>query len=192
MNVPLVPGLINSPQGVAVSGSNLFVMFALTGTIGEYDANTGAAINTSLVSGLSHSLTGIAVSGTNLFVAHDSVVGEYDANTGAVINASLVTGLNATGLAIVGNDLFVDNSGVGVGEYTLGSTPGTLTASNPSLITGQNATSWGIAVVAQTQDLPPVTPPVIPPVTTPEPSTWALLLGGLGLLFFWHRRKLNA
>lgn len=26
----------------------------------------------------------------------------------------------------------------------------------------------------------------------PEPSTWAMLLGGLGLLAFWHRRKLNA
>ena len=28
--------------------------------------------------------------------------------------------------------------------------------------------------------------------STPEPSTWAMLLGGLGLLAFWHRRKLIA
>ncbi len=27
---------------------------------------------------------------------------------------------------------------------------------------------------------------------TPEPSTWAMLLGGLGLLAVWHRRKLKA
>ena len=32
-----------------------------------------------------------------------------------------------------------------------------------------------------------------PPVeNTPEPSTYALLLCGLGLLAFWQRRKLNA
>jgi hypothetical protein len=28
-------------------------------------------------------------------------------------------------------------------------------------------------------------------VTTPEPSTWAMLAGGLGLLFFWRRRTFS-
>ncbi len=30
------------------------------------------------------------------------------------------------------------------------------------------------------------------PSSVPEPSTWAMLLGGLGMLFFGHRRKLKA
>jgi hypothetical protein len=29
-------------------------------------------------------------------------------------------------------------------------------------------------------------------VTTPEPSTWALMLGGLGALAFFARRRLNS
>src|SRR6202011_924315 len=47
------------------------------GTIGEYDATTGAAINPSLVSGL-NSPFGIAVSGANLYVANtgSGTVGE--------------------------------------------------------------------------------------------------------------------
>ena len=48
-NASLVSGL-NSPVGVAVSGGNLWV--TNQGTVGEYDATTGATINASLVSGL--------------------------------------------------------------------------------------------------------------------------------------------
>jgi hypothetical protein len=29
------------------------------------------------------------------------------------------------------------------------------------------------------------------PASVPEPSTWALLLGGLGALVYWRRRPLN-
>jgi hypothetical protein len=38
---------------------------------------------------------------------------------------------------------------------------------------------------------PPVTPPVIPPVTSgvPEPSTWAMMLLGFGLIAQWTRRE---
>ena len=48
MNASLVTGL-NGPSYIAVSGSNLFV---LNGTIGEYNATTGAVVNASLVTGL--------------------------------------------------------------------------------------------------------------------------------------------
>ena len=68
MNASLVSGL-SHPVGIAVSGSNLFVANHGTGTIGEYNATSGAVVNASLVSGLSDP-AGIAVSGSNLFVAN--------------------------------------------------------------------------------------------------------------------------
>ena len=34
--------------------------------------------------------------------------------------------------------------------------------------------------------------PLDAPVATPEPSTWAMLIGGLGMLAFWRTRKRNA
>ena len=64
-------------------------------TIGEYDATTGATVNSSLISGLNRPY-GIAVSGGNLFVANygANTIGEYNATTGATVNSSLVSGLN--------------------------------------------------------------------------------------------------
>ena len=50
-NAVLVSGL-SSPIGLAVSGSNLYVVNNGSNTIGEYDATTGASENPSLVSGL--------------------------------------------------------------------------------------------------------------------------------------------
>jgi hypothetical protein len=76
------------------------------GTVGEYDAVTGAAINASFITGLSFP-NGLAVAGNTLFMTiygypgyggpHGTgtltgLVGEYDATTGAPINANLVTG----------------------------------------------------------------------------------------------------
>jgi hypothetical protein len=67
------------------------------GTVGEYDAATGAAINANLVTGLSDPF-GLAVSGNTLFVADGDTVGEYDAATGAAINASFIPTLAGPGL----------------------------------------------------------------------------------------------
>ena len=60
-------------------------------TVGEYNATTGAPINTALVSGLSDPY-GITLSGSDLFVANQSngTIVEYDANTGAPINSCLL------------------------------------------------------------------------------------------------------
>jgi hypothetical protein len=70
VNASLISGL-NGPVGIAVSGSNLFVVNLNTGTyggtVGEY-TTSGATVNASLISGLSESLF-IAVSGTNLFIS---------------------------------------------------------------------------------------------------------------------------
>jgi hypothetical protein len=102
------------------------------GTVGEYDAVTGAAINASFITGLSFP-NGLAVAGNTLFMTiygypgyggpHGTgtltgLVGEYDATTGAPINANLVTGLSFPhDLAVSGNTLFVTD-GIGtVGAY---------------------------------------------------------------------------
>jgi hypothetical protein len=96
------------------------------------------------------------VLGDTLFVANygDDTIGEYDATTGATINANFITGLqNPTGLAVLGNTLFVanqtSNSGSPmfipgtVGEYN--STTGA--AINVNFITGLSSPG-GLAVSA--------------------------------------------
>ena len=71
------------------------------------------------------------------------VVGKYDATTGAAINATFITGLNRPGgLAVLGNTLFVANSGGGtVGKYDAK----TGAAINATFITGLNRPE-GLAV----------------------------------------------
>ena len=66
VNASLVSGL-NDPTAIAVSGSDLFVTEAGSGTVGEY-TTSGATVNASLISGLGIGPTGIAVSGSDLFV----------------------------------------------------------------------------------------------------------------------------
>src|SRR5258707_1052328 len=71
------------------------------------------------------------------------VVGKYDATTGAAISATFITGLNRPGgLAVLGNTLFVANSGGGtVGKYDAK----TGAAINATFITGLNRPE-GLAV----------------------------------------------
>jgi WD40 repeat protein len=52
-NSTLVSGL-GFPSDVAVQGNDLFVADYSGGTVGEYNATTGAAINTHLITGLTH------------------------------------------------------------------------------------------------------------------------------------------
>jgi DNA-binding beta-propeller fold protein YncE len=101
VNAALVSGLI-SPIDIAISGGNLFVTDSVTGTIGEYNATTGAIVDAALISGL-NGPNGIAVSGGNLFVTNfqTGTIGEYTIS-GETVNASLISGLNEpTDIAIV-------------------------------------------------------------------------------------------
>jgi len=93
-------------------------------------------------------------------------IGEYT-TAGAMVNASLVTGLsNPLGVAVSGGDIFVANYNSGtIGEYTTGGA-----TVNASLVTGLDY-PWGVAVE-----------------TVPEPSTYALLAGGLGGWLLWGWR----
>lgn len=113
-----------SVPGAAWAGTDLYIVNYGSGTIGEYNADTGAAINTALVSGLS-SPEGLAVSGSDLFVANFNAgaVGEYSAVTGTAISASLISGqLGPYDAAVSGSDLFFTNVGSNtIGEYNLSS-----------------------------------------------------------------------
>ena len=148
---------------LTVAGGSLFVADD-SGTVGQYDATTGAPINASLITGLSPDNYGLAVAGGSLFVANldSGTIGQYDAATGAPTNASFVTGLSGpTGLAVSGGDLFVTNFyGGTVGQYD--ATTGAVI--NASLISGLDS-PFGLVV------------------TTPEPSAWVMFaIGATALL----------
>jgi hypothetical protein len=84
-------------------GNTLFVANFGSGTVGAYDATTGAPINASLITGLNRPV-GLALLSNNLFVvnqASNGTVGKYNATTGAAINANFITGLiTPVGLAV--------------------------------------------------------------------------------------------
>jgi hypothetical protein len=80
-----------------VSGNNLFVADRNTGTVGEYNATTGATINANFITGLSTPL-GIAVSGNNLFVDCDAKARHAKSSstaTRATDSRSSLTGIQA-------------------------------------------------------------------------------------------------
>ena len=100
LNPSLITGL-NSPYGIAVSGSDLFVTNYVNGTIGEY-TTSGATVNASLIKGLPTPVA-IAVSGSDLFVSNYGIdaIGEYT-TSGATVNAFLIPALNQPqGIAVV-------------------------------------------------------------------------------------------
>jgi PEP-CTERM motif len=147
VNSALISGL-SFPVGIAVSGSNLFVVNRGNGTVGEY-TTAGATVNPALISGLSDPVGldipyGIAVSGSDLFVfsGGNGTIGEYT-TSGATVNPALISGLDVPyGIAVSGSDLFVVNYNTGtIGKYT---TSGTTV--NPALISGLSVSSGGIAV----------------------------------------------
>ena len=143
LGAPLNPSLItglSSPQDIAASGANLFVVNFQGGTVGEY-TTSGTVVNAALIAGL-HGPAGIALSGSKLYVTNSAngTIGEYNLD-GSVINAALVTGLNTpAGIAVSGSRLFVSNEfnvtpGAGtIGEYDAN----TGAPVNASLITGLN------------------------------------------------------
>jgi hypothetical protein len=101
VNPALISGL-SGPIGIAVSGSDLFVVNFNAGTIGEY-TTSGATVNPALISGLSLPV-GVAVLGSDLFVTNEipGTIGEYT-TAGAPVNVPLISGLTTpVGIAISG------------------------------------------------------------------------------------------
>ena len=98
----------------------LFVANFYGGTVGEYNATTGAAVKANFIPGLTYYPQKLAVSGNNFFVASDTGgwIGVYNAITGALVRPNFTTGLNSVAaLAASGNNLFVANNTNTVGEY---------------------------------------------------------------------------
>jgi hypothetical protein len=155
-------------MGVAVSndGKTLYVASfgkvtatgSGTGTVGTYDAKSGAVINASFLSNLSGP-TGLAIQGGVLYVAlfgnmfGTGSVGAFDTeDAGEFNNGPLITGLNQpVGLALSGNStLYVVNEGNGtIGKYKItGNVTVDSTNSNPTFIQNLNAPS-GVALLGQ-------------------------------------------
>jgi hypothetical protein len=171
---------LHGPQGIAISGSDIFVANDFLNssnkwTIGEY-TTSGATVNANLVSSttLLFEPDSIAISGSNLYVSNfgNHTVTEFSlsGSTATPIGTgTLVSGLigNTVGVSAFGSDIFVSNDSAGasdVGEYTTsGSTV------NASLITPGEPTG-GITVI-------------------PEPSAWALLAAGAGLLIAFRAKS---
>ena len=206
---------------IAVSGNQLFVAGDVgtasgSGTVGEYDASTGATINAFFITGLNRFYYGLALSGNTLFVANldggGGRVGAYDAATGAPINADFITGLNdPVGLALSGNHLFVANfAGSTVGEYDAStgaainarfisglSEPFGLALSDNTLFVSNRLTNTVGAYDATTgapinaDFITGLNDPVgllVAPV--PEPSPWSMIAaGGVALLAIMLRKK---
>jgi hypothetical protein len=180
VNASLISQL-TSAGALAISGNELFLGYT-NHNIGVF-TTSGATVSQFLLGGFTGGIQSIAINGSDLFVASgNGTIGEYT-TSGGVLNASLITGLTegAYGMASIGNQLFVTqygnaqlNAGSGsVYEYTLGSTPGTVTSSDTSFITG----------LYEPHDIV---------VATPEPSTWALLAVGLVALVSGCRRVSRA
>src|SRR6266576_3099159 len=149
--------------------AQIFVTNAFSNTIGEYNATTGAPINSSFISsGLNNSFN-IAFSGGTLFVTNNgnNTVGEYNATTGAPINSSFISsGLDQPrGIVLSGGNLFVTNGGNDtVGEYNA-TTGATI---NSSFISSGLDNPAGIVVRSSVPDASP---------------TLILLLLGAGAIF---------
>jgi hypothetical protein len=102
------------------------------GTIGEYTLS-GQTINKSFITGVAP--TAIAVSGGYLYVLNGGGTVSKYTTSGTLVNASLVSGLlYPWGMAVSGNDLFVDNTGSESGSIEEYTTSGALV--NASLVPG--------------------------------------------------------
>ena len=133
-NVPLLP----SALFVANSGAKFG-----TGSVGKYDATSGAPIKPDFIKRLNFP-SGLLLVGNTLFVTSqtDGTVSEYSAITGEVIRHRFITGLSdPVELALKDNTLFVVNNSGTVGTYN--ATTGK--PIHPTFITGLNF-PVGIAV----------------------------------------------
>ena len=170
-NASFITGLVG-PEDVALSGNLLFVSSS-AGTIGEYNATTGQAINASLITGLNNP-NGMVVSGNSLYFTQGGNGGYYSGslsafNLGTNTESTLAGSLELpNGLALTAsNDLLVSSTYYGtdsVAEYSL---------------SGAKVTANYITGVDGVRDVV---------IEAPEPSSYAMLFLGVGVLVLRFRR----
>jgi hypothetical protein len=91
----VMPTSVRAQLYVTQSGNTLS-----NGTVGEYDATTGAVINANFA-GSGTGPTGLALLGNSLFALNNPLLGtvsEYNATTGAVNNAAFISGLSTSSI----------------------------------------------------------------------------------------------
>ena len=158
---------------IAVSGTYVFVT-TVTGegirVFTQVTPSSSGVLQTNVTLTSLTNAIDLAASGSNLFVAQSNgIIGEYNFD-GSVVNASLLSGFTGiTGIALSGTNLYVATSNGTIGEYTTGG--GTVNARLVTGVTGINDIS-----VAQ---------------SVPEPSSWAYMIGGFGILGLRFRRRIG-
>jgi len=160
---------LNGPRQIALSpaGTLLFVANNGNGTVGEYSAATGTAVNSALIAGL-NGVTSVAVSpdGLDLYVGTqgDGTVGEYSIATGLAVIPSLITGVVPEYLQVFGSSLYVDDFNGNIDQYDL------------------SGTGLNVPLIPNLDE--PLSFSVIP-----EPATGALLATAAGGLFALRPRR---
>jgi hypothetical protein len=122
----------------------LLVLDEQAGTVGQYNATTGATINGSFISGLSSYPRALALSGGDLYttVAFPYSIAQYNASTGATINASFqsLPG-ESTSITFAGSNYYVTGDEP---TYIKGYTPSGLAFSD---VPNSPYGAWGSAVL---------------------------------------------
>jgi hypothetical protein len=104
-HVQLAPLGTMLPGPMAIDGADLLISYA-NGTVGEYDATTGALINPTFISGLS-GYAQITVGGNVVYVSGSGTVGTYDASSGNGISPNFITGITGEVGAVSGTSLYI-------------------------------------------------------------------------------------
>jgi len=138
----------SGPQGIALSGSTLFVASSYSGTIGQYTIG-GVEMNASFVASL-NAPQAVQVSGGSLYVlSYDDdgygVIGKYNASDGTPQNAALISQLESPGeFAVSDGYAYVTNFAGSVSKFDINTGEEILNLGE-TFLTGLDS-PWGIAV----------------------------------------------
>jgi sugar lactone lactonase YvrE len=202
---------LNNPRDIAFDSSgNLFV--AEQGNHDILEIPVGGGAGTIVASGFS-AINGLSFDDGTLY-ATDGGAGTVNTVVGGIVTP-IVTGLNSpNGITFnaAGTDMYVvSHDSATVGEFTIGGTPvsnpfiSLTSAMGPKAIAVDSAGDFFVTdngdntvteffangTFDQTISSSDFSGPcfVITEAAVPEPSTYALLFAGLGMLYFMRRRK---
>jgi sugar lactone lactonase YvrE len=166
---------LSFPNGLAIADGSLYAANGATNTIDQISLATGVVTTPTFITGLSNP-NGVATKGGNVFVTNNgtSQVLEFDSNgvfQGIAVTTDPSNLIDSKGLAIDSEGDFWVTDEQGNGEVTEYDKNGNLIATFSTGFSGPNFIT--------TQ----------PNVSVPEPSTYALLVASLGMLFVMCRRK---